>query len=176
VKFYMRWRTAIAIALTGTAITGSVTASVGTGRLTTSSQAPAAEHVTIVDAAMPGRVRLSDRTSDAAKSTQAVWPDRPARNGGWWRSRTAIVKPGGTATVVIAAGARIRIRPVNGPVIGLISRGDWFFVQCQRRAGDGYVWGYGQNNGRWGWVREDLWDVIYSTAPGAPASRPIPWC
>lgn len=176
-KFDVRWRTAIAVvAMVGTAIAGSVMASVGTGRLTVSDRAPAADHVAAVEAAMPGRIRLIDRTSEAAASTEAFQPVPPDRTEGWWRSRTTIVKPGATATLVVAAGARIRTRPVTGAVVGLISRGDWFFVQCQRRASDGYVWGHGHNKGRTGWVREDLWDVIYSTAPGASAPRPIPWC
>lgn len=176
-KFDVRWRTAIAVvALAATTIAGSVMASVGTGPLTASGRAPAAEQMAVSDIAMPGRVRLIDRTSQAAASPEAVQAVPPTRTKGWWGSRTATVKPGATATVVTAAGARIRTRPVNGPVVGLISRGDWFLVQCQRRAGDGYVWGYGHNNGRWGWVRDDLWDVIYSTAPGASAPRPIPWC
>lgn len=81
-----------------------------------------------------------------------------------------------TATIVIVDGARIRTQPVNGTVIGLVQKNDWFFVNCKRRASDGYVWGYGHNNGRWGWMRDDLWDVIYFTAPGAPSPRPIPWC
>lgn len=176
-KFDVRWRSTIAVvALVGTAIAGTVMASVGTGPLTASGRAPAAEHVAVVEAGMPGRIRLIDRTSEAAASPEAVQPVAPSRTGGWWGSRTAVVKPGATATVVTAAGARIRTRPVTGAVVGLISRGDWFLVQCQRRASDGYVWGYGHNNGRWGWVRDDLWDVIYSTAPGASAPRPIPWC
>jgi hypothetical protein len=83
---------------------------------------------------------------------------------------------GTTATIVIVDGARIRTQPVNGTVIGLVQKNDWFFVNCKRRASDGYVWGYGHNNGRWGWMRDDLWDVIYFTAPGAPSPRPIPWC
>ncbi len=83
---------------------------------------------------------------------------------------------GATATVIVANGARIRSYPVTGAIVGLAYYGEWYWVSCKRRATDGYVWGYGTVGSRRGWIRDDLWDVIYFTAPGAPAPRPIPWC
>jgi hypothetical protein len=99
--------------------------------------------------------RVPSRTSEGAFSTLAS---------------------GSTATLIVANGARIRSYPVTGTVVGLAYYGDWFWVSCKRRATDGYVWGYGTVGSRRGWIRDDLWDVIYFTAPGAPSPRPIPWC
>ncbi|MGB3442758.1 MAG: hypothetical protein WBA97_28780 [Actinophytocola sp.] len=65
---------------------------------------------------------------------------------------------------------------MTGTVVGLAYYGDWFWVSCKRRATDGNVWGYGAVGSRCGWIRDDLWDDIYSTAPAAPLPRPIPWC
>lgn len=91
-------------------------------------------------------------------------------------STVSTLASGYTATVIIANGARIRSYPVTGTVIGLAYYNNVFWVSCKRRATDGYQWGYGTVGSRRGWIRDDLWDVIYSTAPGAPAPRPIPWC
>lgn len=165
---------AVRAALVGAAIAIAVMASTGTGQAADPGQAPTIEQHTVRET--PATVQLVDRMMKASETREVVRAITSIRNTGWWRAQAWASPSGATATVVVAAGARIRTQPVNGSVIGLISRGDWFFVRCQRRAGDGYVWGYGHNNGRWGWVRDDLWDVIYSTAPGASAPRPIPWC
>lgn len=81
-----------------------------------------------------------------------------------------------TEVIAVVDGARIRTQPVTGTVIGLISKGAYFYISCKARAADGYVWGYATHNRRYGWVRKDLWDVVYYTAPTAPSPRPIPWC
>ncbi|MFI7679543.1 hypothetical protein [Actinophytocola sp. NPDC049390] len=93
-----------------------------------------------------------------------VWPDRTALRRGW------------TEVIAVVDGARIRTRPVSGTVIGLISRNAYFSVSCKVRGRDGYTWGYSIHKGRLGWVRGDLWAVVYYTYPNAPAPRPIPWC
>jgi hypothetical protein len=97
----------------------------------------------------------------------------PSRTG----SESAVtLAAGSTATTIVANGARVRSYPVTGKVVGLAYYGEWYWVSCKRRATDGYVWGYGTVGSRRGWIRDDLWDVVYFTAPGAPAPRPIPWC
>lgn len=93
-----------------------------------------------------------------------VWPTHTTPRRGW------------THVIAIADGARIRTRPVSGTVIGLLPLNTQFAVSCKARGRDGYIWGYSIHKGRLGWVRDDLWDVVYYTAPGAPAPRPIPWC
>lgn len=101
-----------------------------------------------------------------------VWPsksDNTAADG-------SAVRSGWTYVVGIADGARIRTQPVTGTSIGLIPYGAYYWISCQTRGSDGYNWGYATHDGRYGWVRDDLWDVVYFTAPHAPAPRPIPWC
>jgi hypothetical protein len=164
----------VRVALVGAAIAIGVMASMGTSQLADPGQAPTVEQHAVGES--PATVHLVDRMLKASETRELVRAITSIRDTGWWRTAAGASPSGATATVVVVAGARIRTQPVNGSVIGLIPRGDWFFVQCKRRASDGYVWGYGHHNGRWGWVRDDLWDVIYGTAPGASAPRPIPWC
>jgi hypothetical protein len=177
VRFTVNWRSPIVwIAMAGTAIAGSIMTSTGESPLAASDQVSAVEQVTPVGVGKPGTVQLVDRMMAATAPREAVRAITSLRNTGWWHAQARTLASGATATVVVAAGARIRTTPVNGAVVGLISRGDWFWVQCQRRGSDGYLWGYGHNNGRRGWVRDDLWDVIRNTGPGASTPRPIPWC
>ena len=77
-----------------------------------------------------------------------------------------------TATQVVVNGARLRTRPVTGTVIALGYNGNRFYVDCKARGSDGYLWGLGVLNGRLGWMRSDLWRVVY---PGYPV-RTIPYC
>lgn len=176
-RFTVNWRSPIVwLAVAGTAIAGSIMTGTEESQLATADQVPTVERVIPVEVGKPGTVQLVDRMMVATAPRKAVRAITSLRSTGWWHERTPTPASGSTATVVVAAGARIRTTPATGTVVGLISRGDWFWVQCQRRASDGYLWGYGHNNGRWGWVRDDLWDVIRGTGPGASAPRPIPWC
>jgi hypothetical protein len=81
-----------------------------------------------------------------------------------------------TAVIGIADGARIRTQPVTGTVVGLIPYHAYYWIYCKTRASDGTVWGYATHQGRYGWVRSDLWEIVRFTAPTAPPTRPIPWC
>jgi hypothetical protein len=76
----------------------------------------------------------------------------------------------------IADGARIRSRPVDGPLLGTIARGAYFSVSCKRMAHDGYAWGWSLRGGTYGWVRDDLWEEEQFTGPGGGASPIVPWC
>jgi hypothetical protein len=118
----------------------------------------------VPDVGVPGEGtgRQTEPTIDP--SGKPVWPTHVTQRAGW------------TEVVSVAAGARIRTRPITGTVIGLIPLGAHFWVSCQTRAADGYIWGYANHASRLGWVRKDLWEVVRYTAPGAPAPRPIPWC
>jgi len=102
-----------------------------------------------------------------------VWPDR---NGHKHGTVNLIFRSGWTLVVGVADGARIRTQPVTGTIVGLIPYGAYYWISCQTRGSDGYNWGYANHEGRYGWVRDDLWDVVYFTAPNAPPPRPIPWC
>jgi hypothetical protein len=88
----------------------------------------------------------------------------------------SVVRSGWTYVVGVVDGARIRTQPVTGTIIGLIPDGAFYWISCKTRGSDGYDWGYATHEGRYGWVRADLWAVVYFTAPNAPAPRPIPWC
>jgi hypothetical protein len=99
-----------------------------------------------------------------------VWPTKNTPTQG------SMVRDGWTEVIGVVDGARIRTRPVDGSVIGLIPYGDYYWISCKTRGSDGYIWGYAQHERRYGWVRDDLWDVVYYTAPNAPSPRPIPWC
>jgi hypothetical protein len=90
--------------------------------------------------------------------------DDPAAAQGW----IAV-----TATV---NGARIRSRPVDGPVLGTIGYGAGFWVSCTRGASDGHAWGWSYRGGTYGWVRGDLWEVEQHTGPGGGGTPQVPRC
>jgi hypothetical protein len=102
-----------------------------------------------------------------------VWPtrDEPAAT-----IRDQVTRGDWTEVIAVVDGARIRTQPVTGTVVGLISKGAYFSINCQTRAADGYVWGYARHQRRYGWVRSDLWEIVRYTAPNALSPRPIPWC
>ncbi|MEV6644359.1 hypothetical protein [Amycolatopsis sp. NPDC051371] len=101
-----------------------------------------------------------------------------------WSTRAASAsRPASAATAqawievtAIADGARIRARPVTGPVLGTIAYGATFWVSCKRGASDGHPWGWSYRGGTYGWVRGDLWEVEQHTGPGGTATPQVPWC
>lgn len=102
--------------------------------------------------------------SENSRITDDATADDPADRSGW------------TEVIGVVDGARIRTKPVTGRIIGHIPHGAYYWISCKTRGSDGYIWGYATHDRRYGWVRDDLWDVVYYTAPNAPSPRPIPWC
>jgi len=151
---------------------GILLAALAGGTLTANPAAAAPSPDLISPPAIPGVPDVGQPGEGAGRQLEPtidphgnpVWPTHTTPRRGW------------THVIAVADGARIRTRPVSGTVIGLIARDTQFAVSCKSRARDGYIWGYAIHKGRLGWVRDDLWDIVYYTAPGAPAPRPIPWC
>jgi hypothetical protein len=130
----------------------------------------------VPDVGRPGEVigRQSEPTIDPHGNP--VWPSEDSHTPVTPTDEGSLVRSGWTYVVGVVDGARIRTKPVTGTVIGLIPYGAYYWISCKVRGSDGYIWGYANHDRRYGWVRDDLWDVVYFTAPTAPAPRPIPWC
>lgn len=122
----------------------------------------------IPDAGQPGEDTGQQTEPTIDPQGNPVWPTKNNHNvaprGGW------------TAVVGVVDGARIRTTPVTGTIVGLIPYNAYYGISCRTRALDGTVWGYAMHEGRYGWVRSDLWEIVRFTAPHAPSPRPIPWC
>ena len=152
---------------------GILLAALTGGSLTTT---PATAAPTVYAAVSPPAIPgVPDVGAPGEGTGRQLEPTIDPRGNPVWHDRTAL-RRGWTNVISIVDGARIRTRPVSGTVIGLIPVNVRFSVSCKVRGRDGYAWGYSIHKGRLGWVRGDLWEVIYYTYPGAPAPRPIPWC
>lgn len=92
------------------------------------------------------------------------------------RPMAAATAQGWIAVIATASGARIRSRPVDGPVLGTIGYGAGFWVSCTRGASDGHAWGWSYRGGTYGWVRGDLWEVEQHTGPGGAGTLQVPRC
>ncbi|MEV6871682.1 hypothetical protein [Amycolatopsis sp. NPDC051128] len=92
------------------------------------------------------------------------------------RPMSAATAQGWIAVTATANGARIRSRPVDGPVLGTIGYGAGFWVSCTRGASDGHAWGWSYRGGTYGWVRGDLWEVEQHTGPGGGGTPQVPRC
>ncbi|MFJ1767984.1 hypothetical protein ACIOD2_47245 [Amycolatopsis sp. NPDC088138] len=92
------------------------------------------------------------------------------------RPMEAATAQGWIAVTATASGARIRSRPVDGPVLGTIGYGAGFWVSCTRGASDGHAWGWSYRGGTYGWVRGDLWEVEQHTGPGGAGTPQVPRC
>ncbi|GLY42985.1 hypothetical protein Amsp01_090080 [Amycolatopsis sp. NBRC 101858] len=128
------------------------------------------------DVGLPGEVSRQAGVPAVAPDGSLVWPtdtDVALRSSYPASSSTAQAWIGVVAT---ADGARIRARPVNGPVLGTIARGATFWVSCKRGASDGHPWGWSYRGGTYGWVRGDLWEVEQHTGPGGAGTPHVPWC
>lgn len=142
--------------------------------------ASSSSSVPVVPPAIPGVPDVGKPGEEIGRQTEPtidphgnpVWPSEDSPTA----SDSSIVRSGWTYVVGVVDGARIRTKPVTGTVIGLIPYGAYYWTSCKVRGSDGYIWGYANHDRRYGWVRDDLWDVVYFTAPNAPAPRPIPWC
>ncbi len=118
---------------------------------------------------------------DANAGTPAVSPDGTLV---WAAQATsphvqplqAATAQGWIAVIATASGARIRSRPVDGPVLGTIGYGAGFWVSCTRGASDGHAWGWSYRGGTYGWVRGDLWEVEQHTGPGGAGTPRVPRC
>ncbi|MGV9368138.1 hypothetical protein [Amycolatopsis sp. NPDC003731] len=117
---------------------------------------------------------------EANADTPAVAPDGtfiwPTHRSSHARPLPAATAQGWIAVIAIADGARIRSRPVDGPVLGTIGYGARFWVSCTRRASDGHAWGWSYRGGTYGWVRGDLWEVEQHTGPGGAGTPVVPRC
>ena len=127
----------------------------------------------VPDVGEPGEVAGQQLMPTVDPHGNLVWPTGDA---GVPTSLDGLARSEWTEVNAVVDGARIRTKPITGTVVGLISKGTYFYINCQVRGSDGYIWGYAKHNRRNGWVRKDLWEVVYYTAPTAPAPRPIPWC
>jgi hypothetical protein len=92
------------------------------------------------------------------------------------RPMSAATAQGWIAFTATADGARIRSRPVDGPVLGTIAYGAGFWVSCTRGASDGHAWGWSYRGGTYGWVRGDLWEVEQHAGPGGGGTPRVPQC
>ncbi|WP_410575624.1 hypothetical protein [Amycolatopsis sp. cmx-4-61] len=117
---------------------------------------------------------------EANADTPAVAPDGtltwPTSTSSHVRPMSAATAQGWIAVVATADGARIRSRPVDGPVLGTIGYGAGFWVSCTRGASDGHAWGWSYRGGTYGWVRGDLWEVEQHTGPGGGGTPQVPRC
>lgn len=129
-------------------------------------------HAAVTPPAIPG---VPDVGAPGEGTGRQLEPTIDPRGNPVWPGHTELRRRW-TNVITIVDGARIRTRPVSGTVIGLIPLRTRFSVSCKTRGRDGHAWGYSIHKGRLGWMRGDLWEVIYYTYPGAPAPRPIPWC
>lgn len=118
--------------------------------------------------------------SDIVADTPAVAPDGtlvwPAPTSAPTRPMSSATTQGWIAAIATADGARIRSRPVNGPILGTIPYGAGFWVSCTRGASDGHAWGWSYRGGTYGWVRADLWEVEQHTGPGGAGTPQVPRC
>lgn len=116
----------------------------------------------------------------ANADTPAVAPDGtlawPTSTSPHARPKSAASAQGWIAVTATANGARIRSRPVDGPVLGTIGYGAGFWVSCTRGASDGHAWGWSYRGGTYGWVRGDLWEVEQHTGPGGGGTPQVPRC
>lgn len=82
---------------------------------------------------------------DANADTPAVAPDGTliwsTPNSSHARPLSAAAAQGWIAAIATADGARIRSRPVDGPVLDTFGYGAEFWVSCTRGASDGRAWG-----------------------------------
>jgi hypothetical protein len=117
---------------------------------------------------------------EANVGTPAVAPDGtllwPASASSGTRPLSSATVQGWIAVTATADGARIRSRPVDGPVLGTIPYGAGFWVSCTRGASDGHAWGWSYRGGTYGWVRGDLWEVEQPTGPGGAGTPQVPRC
>lgn len=117
---------------------------------------------------------------EANAGTPAVGPDGTlvwsTPTSSHARPMSAATAQGWIAVIAIADGARIRSRPVDGPVLGTIGYGAGFWVSCTRGASDGHAWGWSYRGGTYGWVRGDLWEVEQHTGPGGGGTPRVPRC
>ncbi|WP_103343808.1 hypothetical protein [Amycolatopsis sp. CA-126428] len=103
-----------------------------------------------------------------------VWPATSTSSHA--QPMLAATAQGWIAVIATADGARIRSRPVDGPVLGTIGYGAGFWVSCTRGASDGHAWGWSYRGGTYGWVRADLWEVEQHTGPGGAGTPQVPRC
>lgn len=111
-----------------------------------------------------------------------VTPDAPVLapdgtwivNGSTGKATAAVVRAAAMPNTVEVDvyGARIRATVPSGRVVGLAYRGDTGGASCQI-PNSGYNWGWVSINGHTGWMRTDLFTIIYqSTGPWGA----LPWC
>jgi len=144
---------------------------------------PHSVSVHVAPPAIPGVPDVGQPGEDAGQQTEPTidpegnpfWPteNNPASDP---PNHSVTARGDWTAVIGVVDGARIRAQPVTGSVIGLIPYHSYYWISCKTRAPDGTVWGYATHEGRYGWVRSDLWEIVRFTAPTAPPTRPIPWC
>jgi hypothetical protein len=125
------------------------------------------------DVGVLGEGEVHADTPAVAPDGTLVWPT-PASPHNW--PLPAATAQGWIAVIATADGARIRSRPVDGPVLGTIAYGAGFWVSCTRGASDGHAWGWSYRGGTYGWVRGDLWEVEQHTGPGGGGTPKVPRC
>ncbi len=171
-------RRAAASVLAAGALTGSLlaTAAPAQGTMMPPVSSAAAADPDQPDVGLPGEVARNPGVPAVAPDGSLVWPtdtDAAPRSS---YPASAVTAQAWIGVVAIADGARIRARPVNGPVLGTIARGATFWVSCKRGASDGHPWGWSYRGGTYGWVRGDLWEVEQHTGPGGAGTPQVPWC
>jgi hypothetical protein len=125
------------------------------------------------DVGSPGEGEANAGTPAVAPDGTLVWSTSTSPHT---RPMSAATAQGWIAVTATADGARIRSRPVDGPVLGRIGYGAGFWVSCTRGASDGHAWGWSYRGGTYGWVRGDLWEVEQHTGPGGGGTPQVPRC
>ncbi|WIX85757.1 hypothetical protein [Amycolatopsis sp. DG1A-15b] len=120
-----------------------------------------------------GEGKANSGTPAVAPDGTLVWPTSTSPHA---QTMLAATAQGWIAVTATADGARIRSRPVDGPVLGTIGYGAGFWVSCTRGASDGHAWGWSYRGGTHGWVRSDLWEVEQHTGPGGGGTPQVPRC
>lgn len=125
------------------------------------------------DVGTPGEGDANAGTPAVAPDGSVIWSTPTSPHA---RPMSAATAQGWIAVTATADGARIRSRPVDGPVLGTIGYGAGFWVSCTRGASDGHAWGWSYRAGTYGWVRGDLWEVEQHTGPGGGETPAVPRC
>jgi hypothetical protein len=126
-----------------------------------------------LDVGVPGEGEANVGIPAVAPDGNLVWP---APTAPMTLPSSLTTAQSWIAVTATADGARIRARPVNGPVLGTIGYGAGFWVSCTRGASDGHAWGWSYRGGTYGWVRGDLWEVEQHTGPGGAGTPQVPRC
>ncbi|WP_370973773.1 hypothetical protein [Amycolatopsis sp. cg9] len=157
-------RMASARTLAGAALAGMLALSALALDVSTAAASPAPPSAGL-DAGMPSDGLHPDAPVTAPDGTR-IWGTREGA------APASVARAAMPNTIEIRVdGARVRSSVPNGPVVGLAYRGQTGGANCKVSSG-GYTWGLVSVNGSYGWMRTDLFTIIYqSTGPWGSLPR-----